>query len=182
MVSGKIGLAVSQLSDPLGSYFIYHIRLTSDDLSGCGVDCFPDYPHGGYDANALSISARLIHCPTCFVASAVYVLSKAQLEAGLNIGESPDLARFLIPDDFVVQPGVPAPHEPFEAANGGTEHLLGAPFERCCAGLCDTQYERDKPFAQQLAANQRRCSDATICKVGGAVYPTQHCRAHLRIP
>jgi hypothetical protein len=127
MVSGEIGLAVSQSSDPLGTYFIYHIRLTSDELSGCGgVDCFPDYPHGGYDANAFFISTRLIHCPTCFVTSAVYVLSKAQLEAGLKVGESPDLARFLIPDDFVVQPSVTAPHEPFATANGGTEYLLGA--------------------------------------------------------
>src|ERR1700719_1767606 len=83
MVSGAIGLAVSQSSDPLGTYFIYHIRRFSDDLSGCGgVDCFPDYPHGGYDANALFISMRLFNggC-ACFVAPAVYVLSKAQLEA-----------------------------------------------------------------------------------------------------
>jgi hypothetical protein len=93
MVSGEIGLAVSQSSDPLGTYFIHHIRLTSDDLSGCGgVDCFPDYPHGGYDANALFISTRLIHCPACFVTSAVYVLSKAQLEVSLTMGGSPNLA------------------------------------------------------------------------------------------
>jgi len=46
-VSGEIALAVSQSSDPLGTYFIYRIRLVSDHLSGCGgVDCFPDYPHG----------------------------------------------------------------------------------------------------------------------------------------
>jgi hypothetical protein len=127
-VSGEIALAVSQSSDPLGTYFIYHIRLVSDDLSGCGgVDCFPDYPHGGYNANTLFISTRLISCPTCFVASAVYVLSKAQLEAGLRVGESLNIARFLFPDDFIIQPSVPAPHEPFEIANGGTEYLLGAP-------------------------------------------------------
>src|ERR1700730_10230299 len=43
LVSGVIGLAVSQSSDPLGAYFIYHIRLISDDLSGCGgVELFSD--------------------------------------------------------------------------------------------------------------------------------------------
>jgi hypothetical protein len=127
MVSGEIGLAVSQSSDPLGTYFIHHIRLTSDDLSGCGgVDCFPDYPHGGYDANALFISTGLIHCPACFVTSAVYVLSKAQLEVWLTMGGSPNLAGSSS-RTTVVQPSVPAPHEPFETANGGTEYLVGAP-------------------------------------------------------
>ena len=128
-VSGEIGLAVSQTSDPLGTYFIYHIRLVSDDLSGCGgVDCFPDYPHGGYDANALFISTRLLSsgCSTCFVAPAVYVLSKAQLEAGLRVGESLNIARFVLSGDSFVQPSVPAPHEPFETANGGTEYLMRA--------------------------------------------------------
>jgi hypothetical protein len=42
-------------------------------------------------------------------------------------GREPEFCRFLIPDDFVVQPSVPAPHEPFETANGGTEYLVGAP-------------------------------------------------------
>jgi hypothetical protein len=128
LVSGVIGLAVSQSSDPLGTYFIYHVRLVSDDLSGCGgVDCFPDYPHGGYDANALFISTRLFSsgCPTC-LAPAVYVLSKAQLEAGLKVGESLDIARFLLSGDSFAQPSVPAPHEPFETANGGTEYLMRA--------------------------------------------------------
>ena len=124
-VSGEIGLAVSQSSDPLGTYFIYHVRLVSDDLPGCGgIDCLPDYPHGGYDANALFISTRLISCSTCFVASGVYVLSKAQLEAGLGAGES--IARFVLGGDTFAQPSVPAPHEPFETANGGTEYLMRA--------------------------------------------------------
>jgi hypothetical protein len=126
LVSGAIGLAVSQSSDPLGTYFIYHIRRFSDDLSGCGgVDCFPDYPHGGYDANALFISTRLFSggC-SCFVAPAVYVLPKAQLEAG--VGESLNIARFLLSGDAFVQPSVPAPHDPFETANGGTEYLMRA--------------------------------------------------------
>jgi hypothetical protein len=36
------GLAVSKTSDPLGEYFVYHIRSFSDDLPGCrGVDCIP---------------------------------------------------------------------------------------------------------------------------------------------
>jgi hypothetical protein len=49
------------------------------------------------------------------------VLSKAQLEAGLRIGESLNIARFVLSGDSFVQPSVPAPHEPFETANGGSE-------------------------------------------------------------
>jgi hypothetical protein len=132
-VTGEIGLAVSQTSDPLGTYFIYHVRFVSDDLSGCGgIDCFPGYPHGGYDASAFFISTRLSGCSTCFapgtsVAQAVYVLPKAQLEAGLKADESLNIARFVLSGgDSIVQPNVPAPHEPFETANGGTEYLMRA--------------------------------------------------------
>ena len=84
--TGGIRLAVSQIADPLGTYFIYHVRVNSDDLPGCGGrDCWPGYPHGGYDANAFFISTRLSTCfPNCLVAQAVYVLPKARLEAGLG--------------------------------------------------------------------------------------------------
>ena len=124
-LSGGAALAVSQTSDPLGTYFIYHIRLGSDDLPGCGgIDCWPGYPHGGYDANAFFISARLATCfPGCLVAQAVYVLAKSQLEAGVKLG---DVARFVLDGDSFAQPSVTAPHEPFEPANGGTEYLMRA--------------------------------------------------------
>jgi len=123
--TGGIRLAVSQTADPLGTYFIYHVRVNSDDLPGCGgEDCWPGYPHGGYDTSAFFISTRLSTCfPGCLVANAVYVLSKSQLEAGLNMG---DVARFILDGDAFVQPSVPAPHEPFEPANGGTEYLMRA--------------------------------------------------------
>jgi hypothetical protein len=112
----------------MGMYFIYHIPLISDDLTGCGgIDCWPGYPHGGYDANAFFISTRLSTCfPGCLVAQAVYVLPKAQLEAGPKAGESLNVARFILDGDSFVQPSVPAPHEPFETANGGTEYLTRA--------------------------------------------------------
>jgi hypothetical protein len=126
--TGGIALAVSQTSDPLGTYFIYRVRLGSDDLPGCGgEDCWPGYPHGGYDANAFFITTRLSTCfPDCLVAQAVYVLPKAQLEAGPKVGESLNVARFVLDGDSFVQPSVPAPHEPFETANGGTEYLMRA--------------------------------------------------------
>ena len=122
------GLAVSKTSDPLGEYFIYHIRAFSDDLSGCsGVDCFPDYPKAGYNADAFFITADLFRITDgvitdVFIGTSVHVLPKKKLEAGADF----TYVRFDRADDFVAQPSVPAPGERFATANGGTEYLLTA--------------------------------------------------------
>ncbi|MGH6848574.1 MAG: hypothetical protein ACREC0_14430 [Methylocella sp.] len=121
-------VAVSKTSNPLGSYFVYHIEAVSSTVLGCGgVDCFPDYPKAGYDANAFYITADLFqNTPTgSFVESAIYVLPKATLEAGTH---SFAYYRFDDPSDFVVQPSVPAPGEPFSSVNNGSEFLMSAPF------------------------------------------------------
>jgi hypothetical protein len=121
------GLAVSKTSDPLGEYFIYHINAITRDMVGCFIDgdfCFPDYPKAGYNADAFFITADLFECHFfCgFIGTAVYVLPKKKLEAGADFTH----VRFDRHDDFVVQPSVPAPGEPFATANGGTEYLLTA--------------------------------------------------------
>jgi hypothetical protein len=119
-------LAISKTSNPLGSYFIYHIRAFSNDVSGCGgKDCFPDYPKAGYDANGFYITADLFSNVTGnFVEAAIYALPKSKLEAGAGF----TYFRFLDPSDgLVVQPSVPAPGEPFSTADNGSEFLMGAP-------------------------------------------------------
>ncbi|MBV8337032.1 MAG: hypothetical protein JO358_16665, partial [Alphaproteobacteria bacterium] len=110
------GLAVSKTDDPLGEYFIYHIRAFSSDICG-GVDCFPDFPKAGYDANAFFITADLPN-----VTAVIYVLPKRKLEAGADF----TYIRFDRIGDFIVQPSVPATGEPFATASGGTEYLLVA--------------------------------------------------------
>jgi hypothetical protein len=113
---------VEMRHDPLGSYFIYQVRAFSDDLPGCApFDCLPDYPKAGYDANGLYISVNLFG-EFGFVAAATYALPKLQLEAGANVTP----VRFKYTGDFVVQPSVPAPGEPFVSAANGTEYLLEA--------------------------------------------------------
>jgi hypothetical protein len=119
-------VAISQTSNPLGNYFIYHVRAFSDDVSGCaGQDCFPDYPKAGYDLNGLYIGANLISNVGAkpFVEAAIYVLPKSKLEAGARI----TYFRFDDRTDFVVQPSVPAPGEPFSTADNGSEFLMSAP-------------------------------------------------------
>ena len=118
-------LAVSQTSDPLGKYFLYKLRAFSDDLAGCGGwDCLPDYPKMGYDANGFYITADLFsNVSNAFVEVAIYPLPKYLIEMGANF----NYARLDDPMDFVVQPSVPAPGEPFSTANNGSEFLMSAP-------------------------------------------------------
>ncbi|MBO0733739.1 MAG: hypothetical protein J2P49_05350, partial [Methylocapsa sp.] len=120
----KIDIAVSKTSSPLGSYFIYHVRAASKDLPGCGaLDCLPDYPKAGYDANGFYVSVDLFNASSGdLVAAATYAVSKSKLEGGA--GATP--IRFAYPNDFVVQPSVPAPGEPFETRANGTEYLMEA--------------------------------------------------------
>ena len=58
-----------------------------------------------------------------FVESAIYALPKSKLEAGASI----TYKRFDDPSDFVVQPSVPAPGEPFSTVDNGSEFFLSAP-------------------------------------------------------
>jgi len=118
-----IAVAISQTSNPTGSYFIYHIRAFSSDLAGCGgQDCLPDYPKAGYDQNIFVIDVNLFNTKTGggFVGAAAYVLPKSKLNAGAGF----IYERLTFPNDFTVQPSIPAPGEPFVTAANGTEYLL----------------------------------------------------------
>ena len=124
--SGPLGygffLAVSKTSDPTAGYSVYFIPSATTDLAGChgGGGCLPDYPQVGYDANGFYITADLFG-NFGFVSAAIYALPKAALAAGTSFTP----IRFAVPD-FVVQPEVPAPGEPFSFANGGTEYFMTA--------------------------------------------------------
>jgi hypothetical protein len=114
-------LAVSKTVDPTGAWNVYFIPAASSDLKGCGKSgCLPDYPQVGYDANGFYITADLFG-PRKFVSAAVYALPKSELVFGNAVTP----IRFTFPD-FVVQPAVPAPGEPFSLANGGTEFFMAA--------------------------------------------------------
>jgi hypothetical protein len=121
-----IDVAVSKASDPLGSYYIYHIPSATSDLPGCGgVDCYTDYPKAGYDANGFYISVNLYNATAYdFVRAATYAISKAQIESGASV--TPVRLLYPLGDSFVLQPSVPAPGEPYETAANGTEYLLEA--------------------------------------------------------
>ncbi len=123
--SGPLGygffLAVSGSSDPTASWNVYFIPSAANDVKGCGkAGCLPDYPQVGYDANGFYITADLFG-PKRFVGAVLYAIPKGYLVEGHSVTP----VRFILPD-FVVQPAVPAPHEPFSLANGGTEFFMTA--------------------------------------------------------
>jgi hypothetical protein len=123
--ANAFAIAVSQSSDPLGSYYTYLVDAYSSQLTGCGFqDCFPDYPKGGYNADAFFITADLFsNVSGNYVEAAIYVFPKSKLEAGKSF----DYLRFDDPNDFVLQPSIPAPGEPFTTARNGSEFLMSAP-------------------------------------------------------
>ena len=120
-----IAVAVSETSSATGSYYIYQLGAFSNDLSGCGgLTCFPDYPKAGYDANTFVVDVDLFGNQSGggYVGVGAYVIPKSKLIAGAALTYD----RFVFSNDFVVQPSVPAPGEPFVTDANGTEYLMTA--------------------------------------------------------
>ena len=81
-----LDLAVSQTSDPTGSWNIYKINVTNDGTNTGGQNPGPylgDYPHMGADANGIYLTTNAYPW-SCngFAGAQIYALSKAQLAAG----------------------------------------------------------------------------------------------------
>jgi hypothetical protein len=81
-----LDLAVSQTSDPTGSWNIYKIDVTNDGTNTGGVNPGPylgDYPHIGADANGIYLTTNSYPWhENGFSGAQIYALSKAQLAAG----------------------------------------------------------------------------------------------------
>ena len=81
-----LDLAVSQTSEPDGSWNIYKIDVTNDGTNTGGANPGPylgDYPHIGADANGIYLTTNAYPwCCNGFAGAQIYALSKAQLAAG----------------------------------------------------------------------------------------------------
>jgi hypothetical protein len=82
----RLELAVSQTSNPTGSWNIYKIDVTGDGSpgnTGGPCPCLGDYPHIGADANGIYLTTNSYPWgPGAFDGAQIYALSKAQLAAG----------------------------------------------------------------------------------------------------
>jgi hypothetical protein len=134
-----LDLAVSQTSNPTGSWNIYKIDVTNDGTNAGGVNPAPylgDYPHMGADANGIYLTTNAYPWHgNGFSGAQVYALSKAQLAAGaasVTIQHIDTYGMVNAPSDAgSTQPGftlwpAQSPGTSFKTDNGGTEYFLSS--------------------------------------------------------
>jgi hypothetical protein len=135
-----LDLAVSQTSNPTGSWNIYRIDVTNDGTNSGGVNPGPylgDYPHIGADANGIYLTTNAYPWHgDGFSGAQIYALSKAQLAAGaanVTMQHIDTSGQVNAPSDagstqpgFTVWPAQSPGTSSFETANGGTEYFLSS--------------------------------------------------------
>jgi hypothetical protein len=134
-----LDIAVSQTSNPAGSWNIYRTNVTNDGSNIGGGNPGPylgDYPHIGADANGFYITTNAYPwCCNGFGGAQIYAYSKAQLAAGaanVSMQHLDTTGMVNAPSDAgSTQPGFtvwPAQSPPgsFNADNGGTEYFLSS--------------------------------------------------------
>jgi hypothetical protein len=150
-LNGKnhLDIAVSNTSNPLGSWTVYKIPVQNDGTDGTQdhgcvarvtggrlvhAQCLGDYPHIGMDANGFYITTNEfdLFSPGRFHGAQIIAISKRQLAAGaptINVVEFNTTALtanqpFNLPG-FTVFPAI-SPGTDFRSDNGGTEFLLSS--------------------------------------------------------
>jgi len=132
-----IDVAVSNTSDPTGSWTIYRVPAQNDGTDGtpnhgCTLDgtapgpCFQDYPHLGQDANGVYVTTNEydLFGPD-FNAAQIFAFSKTQLAshpASISVTLVENLQLEGTPG-FTVWPAISNPGD-YATDNGGTEFLL----------------------------------------------------------
>jgi hypothetical protein len=141
-----IDVAVSQTSNPLGKWTIYHLPVTDDGTEGtpnhhCApfpqdyqplnpTACIGDYPHIGADANGFYITTNEypLFPPTGFHGAQLYAFSKAALAAGpatLSVTQFDTAGADGGNPGFTLWPSV-SPGTQYATDAGGTEYLLSS--------------------------------------------------------
>ena len=153
-LNGKnhLDIAVSNTSNPLGSWTIFKIPVQDDGTDGTPdhncharvrinnvptlihAQCLGDYPHIGMDANGLYITTNEfdLFTPGFFHGAQIYAISKRALAAGGAVNvvqfDTPSLTAtlpFQVPG-FTVWPALSPSAADFKLDNGGTEFLLSS--------------------------------------------------------
>jgi hypothetical protein len=134
-----LDLAVSQTSNPTGSWNIYKIDVTNDGTNTGGANPGPylgDYPHIGADANGIYLTTNAYPwCCSGFSGAQIYALSKAQLAGGAasvtmqhfdtsGMVNAPSEAGSTQPG-FTLWPAQ-SPGTQFNGDNLGTEYLMSS--------------------------------------------------------
>jgi hypothetical protein len=125
--TSSVLLAVSEGSDPTGSWNLYAFDTTTDgNLGNC--PCFGDQPLIGADANGFYITTNVFPLfQAGFNGAMVYALSKTALAAGAT----PTLVKIFQPTlaegfAYSLQPATTPPGATHATENDGTEYFLSA--------------------------------------------------------
>ena len=134
-----LDIAVSQTSNPAGTWNIYRVDVTNDGSNIGGTNPGPylgDYPHIGADANGFYITTNAYPWnANGFAGAQIYAFSKAQLAAGaanVTMQHLDTTGMVNAPSDagstqpgFTVWPAQSSPGQ-FNTDNGGTEYFLSS--------------------------------------------------------
>ena len=119
-------VAVSQSSDPRGSYNLYAFDTTNDGFIGV-CPCFGDQPLIGADTNGFYISTNSFGV-AFFGGAQIYALSKFALVLGIvpfGVHITPLPASGGLPFPYSVHPAL-SPDGQGDPANGGTEYFVSS--------------------------------------------------------
>jgi len=122
--SSHLYLAVSQTSDPTGTYNIYIMNTTNAAHPGC--PCIDDYLQIGADQYGFHIAWDEYNASSLgYVDASILALSKSALAAGTS---APAAFQFLVPYltgfEFAIQPASAPPGAANLVASGGVEYLV----------------------------------------------------------
>jgi hypothetical protein len=134
-----IDIAVSQTSNPTGSWNIYRVDVTGDGSNPSpsnACPCLGDYPHIGADANGFFVTTNAYPWNgNGFNGAQIYAFSKAQLAAGaatVTMAHVDTFGMVNVPSDAgSTQPGftvwpAQSPGTQFNSDAGGTEYFLSS--------------------------------------------------------
>src|SRR2546421_288920 len=135
-----LDLAVSQTSNPTGSWNIYRLDVTNDGTNAGGSNPGPylgDYPHIGADANGIYLTTNAYPWHgNGFAGAQIYALSKAQLAAGaahVTMQHIDTFGMVNVPSDagstqpgFTVWPAQSPGTTSFNPNAGGTEDFISS--------------------------------------------------------
>jgi hypothetical protein len=135
-----LDIAVSQTSNPTGSFNIYRIDVTNDGSNpdpSNACPCLGDYPHIGADSNGFYVTTNSYPwLGNGFDGAQIYALSKAQLAAGaavVNMQHIDTFGAVNVPSDagstqpgFTVWPAQSPGTASFNLNAAGTEYFLSS--------------------------------------------------------
>lgn len=119
--------AVSETSNPLGSYRVFGIDTTDTANTAGGCPCFGDYDQLGADANGIYIATNEFSTnEPYFNGVVIYAISKWRLAAAADGATLPSVARYAVTEDAFGQPYHISPATaPTDASNApNTEYFV----------------------------------------------------------